>query len=78
MHSVKLEKLAIEALSKEVNGSGGSQKLLAKLKAQFNSNDILEYGDEDLRKLKQYSSYDCGGGFEYRFKAILVCIENVK
>ncbi|TQR56569.1 hypothetical protein [Campylobacter troglodytis] len=75
MKSATLDSSAKEALDKAVNGSGGSQIFLIKLKAQCSSENILQYDDEDLRKLKQYSSYDCGGGFEDRFKAILSCIE---
>lgn len=73
MKSAKLDSNAIEALGKEVNGSGGHQSLMNKLKAQCDY--ILKYDDNDLEKLKRYSREYGDGGFQDRFKAILSCIE---
>ncbi len=74
MCSVKLDQKAIEALGKEVNGSGGHQSLMNKLKAQCDGY-ILKYDDNDLEKLKRYSGEYGDGGFQDRFKAILSCID---
>ena len=73
MKSAKLDSNAKEALGKEVNGSGGHQSLMNKLKAQCDY--ILKYDDNDLEKLKRYSREYGDGGFQDRFKAILSCIE---
>ncbi|MGX2973301.1 hypothetical protein [Helicobacter sp. T3_23-1059] len=76
MYSVKLDTKAIDALSKAVNGNGGHQNLMEKLKRQYDSgNGVLEYDDDDLEKLRIYSSKYGGGGFQDRFQAILACID---
>ena len=69
MNSVKLNQNAIDALNKEVNGNGGHQNLMKKLKGQYDSsNGVLKYDDNDLEKIRRYS-------IQYRFKAILACID---
>ena len=76
MYSVKLDQKAIEDLNKGVNGDGGHQNLMKKLKGQYDSgNGVLKYDDDDLEKLRRYSSEYGSGGFQDRFKAILACID---
>lgn len=73
--SVKLNQEAIDNLSKSVNGNGGYQELLRKLQGQYDKDSqILNYNDDDLKKMRRYNKYD-EGGFENRLQSILSCID---
>lgn len=71
---VKLDQEAIKAIETLVNGQGGHQTLLLKLKGQFDC-PYLSYDEEDYEKLKRYAYSYGQGGYQSRFKKILSCIE---
>ena len=76
MSSIKLDKNAVDAVNKEVNGNGGHQNLMKKLQDQYDcGNGVLKYDDSDLEKLMRYSSKYGKGGFQDRFRVILACID---
>lgn len=76
MYNIKLDDNAKKQLLKAVNGDGGHQSLMNKLKTQYDhSNKILKCDDNDLEKLKRYANEYGNGGFQTRFKAILSCVE---
>lgn len=73
MHEVVLNNEAVEAINKPVNGIGGHQQLMNKLKSQLNGIK-LKYDEDDFEKLQRYANDYGQGGFQGRFKAVLKCI----
>lgn len=72
---VRLNDEADAELMKPINGQGGHQSLLEKLRSQYDPETrILIYSDEDRGKMNRYANDYENGGYQNRFKAILKCI----
>lgn len=72
---VKLDAEAEKELSKDINGSGGFQSLLAKLNACYNwETKELTLTQESKQQVEHYCSYP-RGGYEDRLKNIMRCID---
>lgn len=71
---VELDMEAIKAIETPINGEGGHQTLMRKLKEQFVC-PHLSYDQEDYEKLVRYARDYGQGGYQSRFEKILSCIE---
>lgn len=67
---IALNDTQIEALNKPLNGTGGFQSLINKLRRKAGNSGIVELNDAEVGRINRYAFRYDNGGWQRRLEAI--------